>query len=49
MFEVYNKECKIQIVYGVQFKNGYPFFTIYEDGQWKIKSAKLFIPVKEMI
>lgn len=27
--------------------NGYPQFLIFEDGQWKYKSAKYFIPVEE--
>lgn len=27
--------------------NGYPQFLIFDDGQWKYKSAKYFIPVKE--
>lgn len=27
--------------------NGYPQFLIFDDGQWKYKSAKYFVPVKE--
>lgn len=26
-------------------KKGYPHFLIYEDGEWKYKSAKLYIPI----
>ena len=54
MFEVYNKRVKqtydknnrkIITVYGIRYKNGYPYFTIYEDGQWITRSAKWFMPV----
>ena len=55
MFYVCNKEdktkydnmedgIKIKRVYAVQYKNGYPFFTFYENGQWITRSAKFFIP-----
>jgi len=53
MFEVYDKRLKQQynmevrkkiIVYSVQYKNGYPYFTFYEDGQWITRSAKYYIP-----
>ena len=27
--------------------NGYPQFLIFEDGQWRYKSAKYFVPVEE--
>lgn len=27
--------------------NGYPQFLILEDGQWKYKSAKYFVPVED--
>jgi len=34
-------------VYSVQYKNGYPFFTFYENGQWITRSAKYYVPVNE--
>ena len=52
MFDVYNKEEEFDIiskkkkVYSVQYKNGYPYFTLYEDGQWITRSAKYYVPVK---
>jgi len=62
MFEVYEKGLKynedMEIrkkirVYATQYKNGYPYFTMYEDGQWITRSAKYYIAViddeKEMI
>jgi len=36
----------IKIVYAVQYKHGYPFFTFYENGQWITRSAKHYEPVK---
>ena len=36
-------------VAGVQYKSGYPFFTIYENNQWITKSAKSFIPLEAFI
>lgn len=32
-------------VYDVQYKNGYPYFLLYEDGQWITTSAKYFRPM----
>lgn len=32
-------------VYAVQYKRGYPFFLLYENGQWITKSAKHYVPV----
>ena len=37
---------KKKTVYSIQYKNGYPFFTFYEDGQWITRSAKYYIPVE---
>jgi len=34
-----------KIVYSVQYKHGYPFFTFYENGQWITRSAKYYEPV----
>lgn len=37
--------CQKYRVYGVcRDKNGYPQFLIYEENQWKWKSAKYFTP-----
>ena len=59
MFEVYKKnpttltekelgtKFKKMKVYAVHSKNGYPFFTFYEDKQWVTRSAKNYIPCKE--
>ena len=49
MFEVQRKkDKKIFEVYSVKNnKVGYPNFLIYEDNQWKWKSAKLFHPINE--
>ena len=39
---------KIFDVYDIKYnKSGYPHFLIYEDGQWKIVSAKFYIPYNE--
>lgn len=42
MFTVYEKSSdKAVKVYNVRHdKSGYPHFLIYEDGQWKYRSAK---------
>lgn len=29
-------------------KHGYPHFLVYEDKQWKYKSAKYFVPMRRM-
>lgn len=34
-----------KLVYSVQYKRGYPFFTFYENGQWITRSAKHYIPI----
>jgi hypothetical protein len=34
-----------KIVYAVQYKHGFPFFTFYENGQWITRSAKYYEPV----
>jgi len=59
MFYVYNKNpssfyeenknirVEKKKVYAVSYKNGYPFFTFYEDGKWITRSAKHYIPVEE--
>ena len=46
---LYDKEYRKKYkVYNVRDDgNGYPQFLIFDDGQWKYKSAKYFIPVKE--
>jgi hypothetical protein len=36
-----------QKVYAVQYKKGYPFFLLYENGQWITKSAKYYIPTSK--
>lgn len=49
MFYVYMKsdtERKKYPVYQVWHKRGYPFFTIYKDGAWIVKSAKYFVPIE---
>lgn len=35
-----------QKVYSVQYKNGYPFFTLCENGKWITRSAKYYEPVE---
>ena len=48
MFCVYKKNGKdegLKIVYSVQYKRGYPFFTFYENGKWITRSAKYYEPV----
>lgn len=32
-------------IYDIFYKNGYPRFLLYIDGQWVRKSAKHFVPV----
>lgn len=46
MFTVYEKSSdKAVKVYNVRHdKSGYPHFLVYEDGQWKYKSAKHYTP-----
>lgn len=57
MFYVYSKEPENYFeevsdarvkkkVYSVQYKNGYPFFTLYENGRWITRSAKYYVPVE---
>jgi hypothetical protein len=57
MFYVYEKEPNSyfeeisnirtkKLVYSVQYKRGYPFFTLFENGQWITRSAKHYLPVK---
>ena len=50
MFSVYYKEDEEFInpitVFAIRDKKGYPYFLIYEDRQWKYKSAKLFKPLE---
>jgi len=43
--EISNERTKI-LVYSVQYKKGYPYFTIYDKGQWITRSAKHFVPAK---
>lgn len=49
LFAVYKKEAFVfeeMLVYDVTYDDcGYPLFLIYEDNQWKRKSAKHFVPV----
>lgn len=58
MFYVYDKEPRTYFqevsgvrikrkVYSVQYKNGYPFFTLFENGRWVTRSAKHYIPIDE--
>lgn len=50
MFYVYDKRLDDKIkkkVYAVQYKHGYPFFTLYENGRWITRSAKYYVPVEE--
>ena len=46
MFTVYEKSTgKAVKVYNIRHdKSGYPHFLIYEDGQWKYRSAKHYKP-----
>jgi len=44
--EKYGIRLKKIMVYGVQYKNGYPFFTLYENGQWITRSAKYYVPIE---
>jgi hypothetical protein len=48
MFFVYEKNSKDImkkiIIYDIQYKRGYPFFTFYKNGQWVTRSAKHYIP-----
>lgn len=48
MFYVFekDKDPKVKItVYDIQYKNGYPFFLIYQHGQWITRSAKYYVPI----
>lgn len=36
-----------QKVYDIQYKKGYPFFLLYQYGQWITRSAKHYESVKE--
>lgn len=47
MFIVYEKSSGEMItVYNIRHdKHGYPHFLIYEDGQWKYRSAKHYTPI----
>jgi len=46
MFYVTEKDTKdIILVYSVQYKRGYPFFTSYKDNQWVTRSAKHYAPI----
>lgn len=49
LFKVVDKETDLVVfVHGVRDdKTGFPHFLIYEDNQWKYKSAKHFIPFWE--
>ena len=49
MFYVYEKGnlTDKKLVYDIQYKRGYPFFILYENGQWIRRSAKHYIPVKD--
>lgn len=51
MFTVYEKSSdKAVKVYNVRHdKSGYPHFLIYEDGQWKYKSAKHYRDTSEYV
>ena len=46
-FKVVDKETDLVVhVYGIRDdKKGFPHFLIYEDNQWKYKSAKLYMPI----
>jgi hypothetical protein len=44
-FEEVNNVRFKKLVYSVQYKHGYPFFTFYENGQWITRSAKHYEPV----
>lgn len=46
MFFVRRKNSDdIKIVYNIQYKRGYPFFMLYENGQWITRSAKYYVPI----
>lgn len=47
-WDEFDQECcsKIIKVFDVKRnKNGFPHFLVYEDNQWKYKSAKLYEPI----
>ena len=46
MFNVFTKEKdSLRVVYDIRTdRAGYPMFLIYEDNQWKYRSAKHFRP-----
>ncbi|MFC0903753.1 hypothetical protein ACFHWD_03495 [Clostridium sp. MT-14] len=49
MFYVYDKRDTIKEnmkVYSVQYKHGYPFFTLYKNDQWITESAKYYVPIE---
>lgn len=47
IFSVISKTGKFYEVYSVKSdKHGYPHFLIYDDKQWKWRSAKNFEPVE---
>jgi hypothetical protein len=48
MFYVFEKDKDLKVrrtVYNIQYKNGYPFFIIYQNGKWIIRSAKYYVPI----
>ena len=51
IFTVFNKDTLKEVnVYAVKNdKVGYPHFLIYEDSQWKYRSAKHFCEIKRLI
>lgn len=51
MFNVYKKETdEIVNVYDIRTdRAGYPMFLIYENNQWKYRSAKHFKPIPSWI
>jgi len=44
--EVSGVRLSEKIVYSVQYKHGYPFFTFYESEQWVTRSAKYYESVR---
>lgn len=45
IFDEESDTRRIKTVYSIQYKNGYPFFTFYENGRWITRSAKHYIPI----
>jgi protein-disulfide isomerase-like protein with CxxC motif len=44
--QVVHKETgKLFTVYNVRDKNGFPFFLIFDNNEWKYVSAKYFTPM----